>query len=308
MSLLLIAKHRDMAPFQSAIQKIDPNLDVEVWPAVKHPERVLFAVAWNHPKNVFRQYHNLKAISSLGAGANHLIRDKTIPESVRIVRASTPSLAEQMGDYITMSVLNLIRGTEIYFRQQQKAEWKRHAAYSKKSITVGIMGLGKLGTHAARQLISNGFNVCGWAKSKKEIEGIETFSENQLGAFLNRTNILVCLLPLTEETEGILDLKLMKQLKQAAFLISAGRGSQLVEEDLIYALDTGLIEHAVLDVFSEEPLPESHPFWGRKKITITPHIASITDPDEVAELLVENYKRLLSGMELLQEVDKNKGY
>ncbi|MCC5905858.1 MAG: glyoxylate/hydroxypyruvate reductase A [Balneolaceae bacterium] len=308
MSLLLVAKHRDMALFQSAIQKIDPNLDVEVWPAVKNPERVLFAVAWHHPKDVFRQYPNLRAISSLGAGANHLIRDKTIPKSVQIVRASTPSLAEQMGDYITMSVLNLIRGTEMYFRQQQKTEWKRHASYPKKSISVGIMGLGKLGTHAARQLISNGFNVCGWAKSKKEIEGMETFAENQLGSFLNRTNILVCLLPLTEETEGILDLKLMKQLKQPAFLICAGRGSQLVEEDLIYALDIGLIEHAVLDVFSEEPLPESHPFWGRKKITITPHIASITDPDEVAVLLVENYKRLLSGMELLQEVDRNKGY
>jgi glyoxylate/hydroxypyruvate reductase len=308
MSLLLVAQHRDMAPFKSAIETIDPNLDVEVWPVVKKPERVQFAVAWHHPKNVFTQYPNLKVISSLGAGANHLLRDETIPRAVRFVRASTPSLADQMSDYVTLSVLNLIRRTETYIHQQKKAVWKRHDVYPKQEMTVGLMGLGKLGTVVSRRLILNGLNVIGWARTDKTIEGIETFNADQLEVFLNRTNILICLLPLTEETDGILDLELMKELKKPSFLINAGRGSHLVEEDLIYALDTGLIEHAVLDVFTEEPLPESHPFWGREKITITPHIASITNPHEVAGLLVENYKRLLSGMELLQEVDREKGY
>jgi glyoxylate/hydroxypyruvate reductase len=308
MSLLLVAQHREMEPFKSAIQRADPNIEVEIWPSVKNRARVQFALAWHHPKNVFGQYPNLKVISSLGAGANHLLQDETIPHSIRFVRASTPSLASQMSDYVTLTALNLMRRTETYIKQQQKSIWKRHEAYPKKEMTAGIMGLGKLGSIVARRLLHNGLNVCGWSKSKKKLNGVETFSESELHAFLSRTNMLICLLPLTKETEGILDLKIMKQLKKPSFLINVGRGGHLVEEDLVYALDTGRLERAVLDVFNTEPLPESHPFWGREKITITPHIASITHPDEVAGLIAENYKRLLSGMELLQEVDRQKGY
>jgi len=170
------------------------------------------------------------------------------------------------------------------------------------------MGLGELGRDTAERLQMNGFNVNGWSKSKKEIDGVRSYSEDELNEFISATNILVCMLPLTNQTKEILDLKLFKMMKQPAFLINVARGEHLVEEDLIYALDTGLISRAVLDVFCKEPLPDSHPFWSREKITITPHIASLTNPKEVAELLVENYKRLLSGMELLYEVDREKGY
>lgn len=143
-------------------------------------------------------------------------------------------------------------------------------------------------------------------KIKKEIEGVECFSD--LDDFLSKTNILVCLLPLTKETDGILDLDLFKKLKKPAYLINVARGSHLIEEDLIYGLDTGVLEGATLDVFEEEPLPANHLFWNRPKIMITPHIASITDPKEAAKVIVENYKRSLSGMELLYEVDREKGY
>jgi len=308
MSLLLVTKHRDMTPFKLAIGQIDPNIDVEIWPAVKNPHRVQFAVAWRHPKNVFSEYPNLKAISSLGAGVDHLMQDETIPDDVKITRVVTPSLSDQMSDYILTAVLNLFRYTRTYFEQQKKAEWNVHPFLNKDQVSVGVMGLGELGRAAAERLKNNGFSVKGWSRTKKALDGIEAFSKNELSGFLNSTNILVNLLPLTKKTEGILDLGLFKQLHQPAFLINAARGEHLVEEDLIYALDKNLLQHAVLDVFSEEPLPGSHPFWGRKKITITPHVASITDPTEAAELLVENYKRSLSGMGLLYEVDRGKEY
>jgi glyoxylate/hydroxypyruvate reductase len=308
MSLLLVAQHRDMKPFRDAIVKIDPNIDVEIWPDVKHPERVQFAVAWNQPKNLFGKFENLKAVSSLGAGADHLFSDASIPDSIRFVRVVAPSLSSQMSDYVLTSVFNLLKRTDEYFRQQKRGEWKSLTAFSKDDLKTGIMGLGALGIETAQRLQINGFHVNGWSKSKKVLENIHSFSERELDTFLSETNILVCLLPLTPETEGILDLELFKKLKQPAFLINVARGEHLVEEDLIYSLDKGLIEQAVLDVFSQEPLPESHPFWSRDKITITPHIASITYPDEVADLLLENYKRLLSGMELLYEVDRVKGY
>ena len=308
MSLLLVTKHRDMTPFKLAIGQIDPNIDVEIWPAVKNPHRVQFAVAWRHPKNVFSEYPNLKAISSLGAGVDHLMQDETIPDDVKITRVVTPSLSDQMSDYILTAVLNLFRNTSTYFEQQKKAEWNVHPFLNKDQVSVGVMGLGELGRAAAERLKNNGFSVKGWSRTKKALDGVEAFSKNELSGFLNSTNILVNLLPLTKKTEGILDLGLFKQLHQPAFLINAARGEHLVEEDLIYALDKNLLQHAVLDVFSEEPLPGSHPFWGRKKITITPHVASITDPTEAAELLVENYKRSLSGMGLLYEVDRGKEY
>ncbi len=308
MSLLLVAQNRDMKPFRDEILEIDSNIDVEIWPAVSKPERVQFAVAWNHPKQVFRQYPNLKAISSLGAGVDHLIPDESIPQQVRLTRVVVPSLKEQMCDFVLTSALNLIRNTQAYHTQQQRADWIPHQHLPKEEMTVGIMGMGELGSAVASRLQVNGFRVCGWSRSKKEIDGIDTYDNGQLDDFLNKTHILVCLLPLTSQTDGILDLDLFKKLGKPAFLINAARGEHLVEEDLIYALDTGLINHAVLDVFTEEPLPGSHPFWGRKKITITPHIASLTDPKEAASLIVENYKRLLSGMELLHEVDRERGY
>jgi glyoxylate/hydroxypyruvate reductase len=308
MSLLLVARHRDMTPFKEALERTDSNLDIETWPAVAQPERVQFAVSWRHPEHLFSSFPNLKVIASLGAGVDHLLTDETIPDHIRFTRTVIPSLADQMSDYVVSSTFNILRKTDLYFHQQQQGVWKTHQAYRKEDLTVGVMGLGQLGRHVAERLRDNGFTVNGWARSQKKIPGITTFQGEELQKFLNRSNIIVCLLPLTSETEGILDLNLFKQIRQPGFLINAGRGDQLVEEDLIYALDTGLISHAVLDVFSDEPLPGSHPFWGRKQITITPHVASMTDPDEAAALIAENYKRSLSGLELLHEVSRTDGY
>jgi len=308
MSLLLVSKNRNLKPYKKALLDLDPNLDIEIWPGINKAEQVQFAVAWQHPANLFEKFPNLKVISSLGAGVDHLLSDDTIPESIQFTRIVAPSLSGQMADYVLTAVLNIIRKTDQYTDQQRKAIWKPLSSIKKHDVTIGVMGLGEIGSEVAKMLVNNGFSVNGWSKSKKSVDGVACYAKDELGSFLAKTNIAVCLLPLTPETNNILNLELFKGLKKPSFLINVARGDHLVEEDLIYALDTDQISHATLDVFSEEPLPESHPFWGREKITLTPHIASVTDPQESAELILENYKRMLSGMELLHKVNREAGY
>jgi len=308
MSLLLVSKNRNLKPYKKALLDLDPNLDIEIWPGINKAEQVQFAVAWQHPANLFEKFPNLKVISSLGAGVDHLLSDDTIPESIQFTRIVAPSLSGQMADYVLTAVLNIIRKTDQYTDQQRKAIWKPLSSIKKHDVTIGVMGLGEIGSEVAKMLVNNGFSVNGWSKSKKSVNGVACYAKDELGSFLAKTNIAVCLLPLTPETNNILNLELFKGLKKPSFLINVARGDHLVEEDLIYALDTDQISHATLDVFSEEPLPESHPFWGREKITLTPHIASVTDPQESAELILENYKRMLSGMELLHKVNREAGY
>lgn len=308
MSILLISRSRNMEPYRDALLALDSNLDIEIWPDVKSKERVSFAVAWRQPKNQFSIYPNLKVISSLGAGADHLLKDSSIPQHVALTRVVAPTLTDQMCDYVLLSVLAMIRNFHNYNKQQVWADWKPHTSFKKEDLMIGVMGLGNIGHKVAERLAQNGFNVSGWSNSKKTIPNVVTYSKEQLDPFLATTNILVCLLPLTKETNEILNLSLFKKLSKPGFLLNAARGSHLVEEDLIYALDMGHLNHATLDVFQKEPLPESHPFWGRDNITITPHIASVTEPDEVAELILENYKRMRSNLELLNRVDRYKGY
>jgi len=308
MSILLISRTRNMEPYRDALLSHDSNLDVEIWPDIQSRERINFAVAWKQPKDQFTQYPNLKVISSLGAGADHLLKDASISKEVALTRVVAPTLSEQMCDYVVMSVMNMIRRTHDYIRQQVWADWKPRLHYAKEDLMVGVMGLGQIGEKVARRLVADGFNVSGWSKSRKSIPGVISYGGDQLDPFIAATNVLVCMLPLTPETKDILSLSLFKKMLNPGFLVNVARGEHLVEEDLIYALDMGLINHATLDVFQKEPLPESHPFWSREKITITPHIASVTQPEEVAELLLDNYKRMLSSMELKHRVDRYKGY
>lgn len=305
MSILLVAKNRNLIPFKDALLRADRNLDVEIWPNVEKPERVQLAVAWNQPKNVFDSYRNLKVISSLGAGADHLLNDPTIPGHIQFTKIYDPSMVAQMNDYVHSCILSIFLKLKHYRRAEN---WDPKPKYSRDDLSIGIMGLGNIGKETALHLARHGFKVYGLSSSKKDLSEIQTFSSDGVNDFLSRTNILVNLLPLTKETEGILDLNLFKKLKKPSYIINVARGTHLVDEDIIYALDTEIIESAYLDVFNEEPLQSSHPFWSRDNIFITPHIAAISDPDNVAAALVENYKRLLSGMELQNVVSRSKGY
>ncbi|NIT58000.1 MAG: glyoxylate/hydroxypyruvate reductase A [Aliifodinibius sp.] len=309
MSLLFIAPDRDLSSWENAIQDIDPNIEIDIWPAIKDKERVQFAVCWNHPQHLLDGFPNLKAVSSLGAGADHLLSDESLPASIDICRVVSPSLVQQMKEYILAAVLNIHRNFVQYIRQNDQRKWQPHNHPSPQELQVGVMGLGELGKPTAKQLAQLGYEVSGWSRSTKEIEGVTTFAgTEELHAFLNNTHILICLLPLTEETKGILNLDIFKRIDDRGWIINAARGEHLVDEDLIYALDSNMLQGAWLDVFSEEPLPDKHAFWNRDNVIITPHVASITKPDEVAGQIVENYKRALSGLELNHKVNRELGY
>jgi len=308
MSILLVSNSINMKPVREAMLSLDKDLDVEIWPSIRNRERVNFAVAWDHPQKLFEEFPNLQVISSLGAGVDHLVNDSSIPEHVTITRVVGPSLNRQMFDYIETAALNIIRNTHLYFRNQQSGKWEKRKNMEKNDLTIGIMGLGEIGRFVAEKLAAYGWTVNGWSKSGKNSKLSKSFNADELDSFLEKTNILVCLLPLTDETEDILNLELFKSLQSPAHLVNVARGEHLVEEDLLYALDMNLLHSATLDVFRNEPLPASHPFWGREKIIMTPHVASLTKPGEAAGLLLENYKRMLSELELLYVADRNKQY
>lgn len=308
MSLMLIAPNRDVSSLKKELLELDPNLDVEVWPKVDNKDRVTFAVAWDHPKKVLGNYPNLRAVSSLGAGVNHLLSDDDLTNEIHLARLITPSLKNEMAEYVLQAVLAYRHHTSRYTDQKKEAYWGKHSLIPKEDSVVGIMGLGEMGLATAKLLINNGYKVNAWSQSKKENVDVQSFSKNKLDSFLAETNILICLLPLTIETNGILDLELFKKLKKPSYLINVGRGQHLVEEDLIYGIDTRVLSGAWLDVFEEEPLPSNHLFWNRPKIMITPHVAAVTNSKEAAKQIIENYKRSLSGMELLNSVSRKKGY
>ena len=308
MSILLIARQRDMRPYKDEMLKCDPNVEVEVWPDVKHKDRVTMAVAWKHPEGVLGGFKNLRAVSSLGAGVEHLLRDSSIPEGVVLTRVVPPSLISDMSDYLISALLNIVRNTYKFAENQRKGVWEPMLAMPKRELTVGVMGLGEIGRQCAVDIAAAGFPVTGWSRSKRDIEGVETFSAGEMDAFLGRTNVLVSLLPLTESTRDLMDLGVFKRLKKPSYVMNVGRGLQLVDEDLIYALHAGVVEGAVLDVFREEPLPESHPFWSNRRVVVTPHIASVSDPAETAVMLLDHYKRLMSGMAPSVVVDAARGY
>ncbi|SHG12382.1 glyoxylate/hydroxypyruvate reductase A [Fodinibius roseus] len=309
MSLLLIAPDRQLSSWEKTIRKIDPHIEVAIWPAIPNKEQVQFAVCWNQPKHVLDSFPNLKAVSSLGAGADHLLSDESLPESVEICRIVSPSLVQQMKEYIIGAVISIRRHFTKYIRQKDQQQWQVHTHGEVSGTRIGVMGLGAIGKPAARQLARMGYSVSAWSRTPKNVQDIRCFAgPDQLVNFLKKAEILICLLPLTEETEDILDLELFKQLPSPGWIINVARGDHLVDEDLIYALDSHLLQGAWLDVFSEEPLPDKHPFWNRSNIIMTPHIASITPPEEAAEQIVENYKRALSGMSLKNAVDRALGY
>ncbi|HEY9889728.1 MAG TPA: glyoxylate/hydroxypyruvate reductase A, partial [Candidatus Obscuribacterales bacterium] len=282
MSLLIIAPTKDPTPWTIALHQQDPTLAVQVWPHEGDRTQVEFALCWQQPPDIWRNYPNLRCISSLGAGVDHLLGDATLPPDVPVVRLIDPLLAQSMFEYICTAALNHLREFDRYQAQQATATWEPRSPRSISATTIGLMGLGALGCYAAPRLAAVGFNVVGWARSPKHLPGIHSYvGPSELSAFLARSQILVCLLPLTPATEGILNLDLFQQLPPAAYLINPARGAHLVEADLLTALAAGYLSGACLDVFHQEPLPADHPFWPHPALRVTPHCASLTDPASV---------------------------
>lgn len=295
--------------WRAEIAKHVPDLEIRFYPEMGDPEEIEFALCFNMPHGVLASLPNLKAIFSLGAGVDHFFNDPDFPKEVPLARVVDDELSSRMTEYVVQHVLNHHREQIDFDQQQRNKNWEVRYFPAATDRKVGILGLGSLGSQAASTLKHLGFQVSGWSRSEKQIEGVRSyFGDDQLDEFLGDTEILVCLLPLTPQTTNIMNEAFLKKLPEGASLINPGRGQHLVEEDLIKLLDSGHLSAATLDVFHTEPLPEDNPLWEHPRVRITPHVASIATPDRVAALVGKNILRARAGEALLNQVDVDKGY
>lgn len=310
MQTLLFRSPSDPAGrWRAALESELPDLRVHVWPDIGSPEEIDYALIWASPDRMLHELPNLRVVFSLGAGVDHLIGPE-VPDHLPLVRMVDPALTEGMVEYVVYQVLRHHRQMPVYERQQRSGEWIVHDQLRPGSRRIGILGLGQLGSACARALHALGFDVAGHVRSPRDAgDGIDVFvGAGQLDEFLARSDILVCLLPLTAATRGILDRHAFDRLPPGAVLINAARGGHLVEEDLLLALGEGRLAHAVLDVFRQEPLPAGHPFWAHPHITVTPHAASLTNPVTGAHQVAEGIRADRQGNPLPNRVERERGY
>ena len=285
-----------------------PEIDFRIWPDVGDPARVRFLAAWEPPDDLATRFPNLSVLFSSGAGVDQF--DLTaLPPALPVVRMVEPGIVHSMVEYVTHAVLDLHRDMPAYRRQQARGEWQPLPVLTTGERRVGVLGLGSLGQAVLAQLVAFGFDCAGWSRSRHVVDRVACHAgDDELGAFLARTEFLVCLLPLTDSTRGFLDTALFSKLPAGASLVHVGRGPQLVANDLLAALDSGQLREAVLDVTDPEPLPPSHALWRHPNVRITPHIASMTQPLSAAEVVLDNLHRFAAGEPMLGLVDRARGY
>ena len=284
-----------------------PQAKFSLWPEGQDEVHDV-AVCWKPPPGFFKG-RKFQAIFNLGAGVDALLKDPELPTDTPIVRLEDAGMAAQMEEYVAWAALTYLRNFNVYARQQRNVQWKKLEPRARESFPVGIMGLGLLGQRVARYLAGMGFPVRGWNRSAREIEGVECFAgEASLGAFLAGTRMLVCLLPLTESTHGVLNRALLSQLPPGSYLVSIGRGLHLNETDLLALLDEGQLAGATLDVFPQEPVAPDHPFWRHPGITLTPHISAQTLLDEAMRQIAAKIDAFGRGEPVSGIIDRAKGY
>jgi len=285
-----------------------PEIDFRIWPDVGDPAHVRFLAAWVPPDDIASRFPNLSVLFSSGAGVDQFDLD-ALPATLPVVRMVEPGIVRSMVEYVTHAVLDLHRDMPAYRRQQARGEWQPLPVCTAADRRVGVLGLGSLGQAVLAQLVAFGFDCAGWSRSRHRVDGVTCHAgDDELAAFLARTDILVCLLPLTDSTRAFLGARLFAALPAGASLVHVGRGPQLVTNDLLAALDSGRLREAVLDVIEPEPLPTSHPLWKHPNVRITPHIASMTQPFSAAEVVIDNLQRFAAGEPMLGLVDRARGY
>ncbi len=283
-----------------------PDLPFHIWPDTGDKAAVRYMGAWTLPDDL-AAYINLKILFSVAAGVDQLAVER-IPAHVQLVRMLEPGLTAGMVEYAVMATLALHRGIPGYLAHQRQGVWRPDRNRLPGGSRVGVMGLGVLGRAVLDALKPFGFALRGWGRSPREIDGVTSFAgQDAMPAFLAGCDILICLLPLTPDTQGILDATLFAALPDGAAIVNVGRGGHLVAADLIAALDRNL-SAAVLDVFEPEPLPSDDPLWSHPRIWLTPHIASTSLPEGGADAVIANIHRDRHGEPLQGLVERHRGY
>lgn len=296
--------------WRHSLQRALPDIEIRLYPEEEgDPDDIELALLWEPPVGMLSRYKNLKAILSAAAGVDHLLNVPDLPAHVPIARNADPNMAETISEYALCHTLSYHRDVRLFQEAQARGEWLVLTQKATWERRVGILGFGKLGQATGKLIAGFGFPVAGWSRTPKSLPGIESFhGEDGLVPFLARTDILVCLLPRTPETEGILNAEAFAVMPEGAAVINVARGDHIVTQDLIAALDSGHLAGATLDVFVPEPLPEDSPLWTHPKVVMTPHVAGISAEHSSVPLFVDNIRRALAGRPMLHLVDRELGY
>ena len=312
MAILMMSKYTehyvDPERWRRALAKQIPDLDFRVWPDVGDYESIEMVLADFAPPGLLKQFPNLKLISYLGYGVDALFKDPELPKTVAITRIGSLGIAVQVTQYVVLYLLRHHRLLPTYERQQAQTVWQPIEPLDSRRVHVGVLGLGQIGRHTAQTLGMLDFRVVGWSRTAKDIPGVACFhGAESLSTVLEQSDYVVCALPLTPETRNIINAQTIAAMKHDAYLINVGRGGQIVERDLLKAVNAGHLSGAALDVFEIEPLPSDSPLWTHPKVTITPHVAAFSVDDGIAQA-VENYRRLRAGEPLSYLVDPELEY
>jgi glyoxylate/hydroxypyruvate reductase len=310
MTLIFRSNVDSWAEWREALGREVPDLECRNWDDPGDDALVEYALVWKPAHGELRRrFPNLTTIFSLGAGVDHLLSDPDLPVGIPIIRMVEPELTRGMTEYVVLHVLRYHRAAPALEDQQSRGEWRELVTPTAPKRRVGIMGLGVIGRDCLRVLSALGFALSGWSRTPKEIPGVACFhGADGLAAFLAETEILVCVLPFTAATDNILNQKLFAQLPHGASLINAGRGDLQDEDDILAALESDQLAAATLDVFRQEPLPSTHPFWAHPKVTVTPHNAGMAQPWSAAGAVAANIDRIRKGETPLNIADVNAGY
>ena len=309
MCILFHAQDANPAPWLAALQAALPDAQLRVWEA-GDVAPADYAVVWKPPVAMLQDRTDLKAVFNLGAGVDAILQlGAALPAGVPIVRLDDAGMGVQMAEYVTHAVLRYFRRFDQLEAQQQRGEWRFLKAFEKAQFPIGILGLGILGSRIAAGLAPFGFPLHGWSRSQKDLPGITCHAgADGLDAFLAASRVVVCILPLTTETSGLLNRETLSRMPRGSYLINVARGDHLIEEDLLALVQEGQIAGATLDVFRQEPLPAEHPFWQEPRITITPHIAAVTLRGDSVRQIADKINRLEQGATIEGVVDRVRGY
>ena len=293
-------------PWLDGLRAALPGAEVSLWQPGAAPAD--YAVVWSPPQHFFDEQSDLQAAFNIGAGVDALLRLR-LPPTTRLVRLQDAGMAVQMAEYVCHAVIDYYRGFAALNAQQPQGVWQTVKPPPRSEFSVGVLGLGVLGSRVAQALRTFEFPVRGWSRTSKPLEGIECFAgTEQLSQFLAGTRVLVCLPPLTAPTENILCRANLSQLPAGAYVINVARGAHVVDDDLLALLDSGQLAGATLDVFRTEPLPPEHPFWKHPKIRVTPHTSARTMRDETIAQIASQIKAFERGESLRGVVDLARGY
>jgi glyoxylate/hydroxypyruvate reductase A len=313
MKIILYEHNDDAAPWLQDLSRALPEADVRVWePGDTAPAD--YAVVWRAPRELFANRPDLKAVFNLGAGVDAILdierkEPGTLPPNALLVRLEDSGMSQQMVEYAIYTVLRYLRRMDEYDALQRGHQWKKLEPHARSAFTVGVLGMGVLGARVAQSLTTLGVPVRGFSRTKREVEGVQTFAGvEQFDAFLDGAKMLINLLPHTPDTEGILNARAFERLAPGAYLVNLARGPHVVDNDLLQAMKSGQIAAAALDVFHQEPLPDNHPFWTTPRIEITPHVAAITLRAESIEQIALKIRALTRGEPISGIVDAKRGY